>query len=378
MTAAIIGQNYVLSASFTNEDGTPFVVSKPVSFKVYSFKEDFILEGAAIQSKTQPQEWYANIVIPEGAPVPNDMVNQQYHIDWYAENTLSPNNSQMKATEYFQVLNTAEPLSYDSAIALLVGQKFRDSLITQFPVEELEISIMDENSNVYYTDKVANPTASFMNNSYVINYETAEPIKEVTDKNMGLCPYLVTYNYKTAQGYNTEVHTLYIVSGKAMVIVNNMRRYLDKARNYDIDPSLRWTDVELIHFVVAGLNRFNACPPTITGYTISNFPTQYIYLIEKCAEHEALNALYLAEGMRAFDFTGASVTLNVDRTSYIQTKMDEIGSWLDNNLSKTKALLIRTSQGNGMVGINLSSVTNGMWFGRNPALLRALGYKGAY
>ena len=377
MTAAIIGKNYVLSATFTNADGTPFTVSKPVTYKVFSFNEDFILEGSAIQSQTQPQEWYANIVIPEGAPVPNDMVNQQYHIDWYAENTIPPYNAQMKATEYFQVLNVAEPLSYDSAIALLVNQPFRDTLMTQFPVEEFEVSIMDENNKVYFSDKITNIQSSFANNCYVTNYD-AGVIKQVTDQQMGICPYLVTYNYKTAQGIETEVHTLYMVSGKAMVVVNNMRRYLDKARNHDVDPSLRWTDVELIHFVVAGLNRFNVSAPTITGYTISNFPTNFIYLVEKCAEHEALNALYLAEGMRAFDFQGASVQLNVDRTQYLQTKMDEIGSWLDNNLEKSKALLIRTTQGNGLVGIGLSSLTNGRWFGNHPALLRALGYRGAY
>ena len=144
-----------------------------------------------------------------------------------------------------------------------------------------------------------------------------------------------------------------------MLIVNNMRRYLDKARNFDIDPSLRWTDAELIHFVTVGLNRFNIALPTVTNYTISNFPGNYIYVIEKCAEHEALNALYLAEGMRAFDFTGASVTLNMDRTSYIQTKMDEIGGWLDNNLTKIKTLLTRQTSGNAALSIQISSVTNG-------------------
>lgn len=379
MVAAIIGKDYVLSASFTNEDGTPFIVSKPVTYKVFSFNEDFILEGSAIQSKTQPQEWYAHIVIPENAPIPDDMTNQQYRIDWYAENDIPPYNAFMKASEKFQVLNSAEPPVHDSAIVLMKNQPFKDSLITQFQVEEFEISIMDDNSTVLYQDKVVNPEYKLVNNAYIVDYNTKSSIPEVTDKNMGICPYLVTYTYKTVQGYETEVHALYIVSAKAMVVVTNIRRFLDKARNYDIDPSLRFTDAELIHFVTVGLQRFNVSLPTITNYTISSFPTTFIYLIEKCAEHEILNAWYLAEGMRSFDFTGASVTLNVDRTNYIQTKMDEIGTWLENNLTKQKALLIRSTQGLGNIGISLTSVTNGLnrYMGQ-LAISRIAGYRGAY
>lgn len=359
MTAAILGKNYTLTASFTNEDNTPFIVTSPVRYKIYSFNNIFIIEGAAIQNQNNPAEWIANFVIPSSAPVPTDVNNQQYYIDWYAENTSEPIKNSMKAREYFQVLSTAEPLSYDSAIAITVGQPIRDTLITDLPLISCNISIRDMNDKEYWNQDILNPNSFFQNNAYITNFDSQTSIPLVTDQNMGLCPYLIMYNYKTEQGYNTEVHTLYIVSGKAMLIVNNMRRYLDKARNYDIDPSLRWTDAELIHFVTVGLQRFNVAPPAITGYTISSFPNNYIYIIEKCAEHEALNALYLAEGMRAFNFTGASVTLEVDRTQYIQTKMDEINSWLENNLSKVKSLLIRQTNGSANLSIQLSSVTNG-------------------
>ena len=362
MRAAIIGKNYTLTVNFTNEDSTPFCVSKPVQYKVFAFDNTFIIEGAAIQNQIDPSQWIANFVIPEGAPIPTDVNNQQYYIDWYAENTSSGLTNQMKAKQYFQVLSQAEPNSYDSAICVTTGQPVRDCLMTDLPILECDISIRNMEDTEFWSAKVENPDCIFRNNCYVTNFDSGTAITGVTDQNMGICPYLVVYTYKTEQGYNTEVHTLYIVSGKAMMIVNNMRRYLDKARNFDIDPSLRWTDAELIHFVTVGLNRFNVALPNITNYTISSFPGNYIYVIEKCAEHEALNALYLAEGMRAFEFTGASVTLNVDRTQYIQTKMDEIGNWLNENLTKIKTLLIRKVSGNAAMSMQFTSVTNG--FGR--------------
>lgn len=359
MPAAIIGKNQTMFTVFQNQDGTPFVVSKPVMFKIYSYNDLFIVEGSALQSITQPDEWYASFAIPEGSPIPNDYVNEQYRIEWYAENTDSPVPISMKALEYFQVLDTAEPLSYDSALALLIGQPLRDNLLTVLPIEEYEISIRNAEDNQIYFQKVTEPNSVLRNNCYVTSFDSVDAIYGATDRAMGICPYLIIYNYKTEQGWETEVHTLYIASAKAMIIANNMRRYMDKARNHDIDPSLRWTDVELIHFVVCGLNHFNVYAPSITNYTIGNFPQEFIYLIEKCAELEALNALYLAEGMRSFDFSGASVTLNVDRTEYIKVKMDEINSWLDKNLQKSKMLLIRRSNGSITVGVGLSSVTNG-------------------
>lgn len=359
MTAAIIGKNYTLTSSFTNEDNTPFIVSSPVKYKIFAFDNTYIVEGAACQNRNNPAEWIANFVIPQGAPVPNDVNNQQYYIDWYAENT--DKNISMKAKQYFQVLAEAEPMSYDSAVAILVGQPLRDCLITDLPVLECNISVRDMNDKIYFEKDFSTDELhpEFRNNAYYTNFDSKTAIVGLTDRNMGICPYLIMYNYRTEIGYQTEVHTLYLVTGKSMLVVNSLRRYMDKARNFDIDPSLRWTDEELIHFVVEGLNRFNAAPPSITGFTIANFPNNYIYVLEKCACHEALNAWYLAEGARAFDFTGASVTLNVDRTQYIQTKMDEIGGWLNDNLEKIKALLIRQVNGNGSLSIQLTSVTNG-------------------
>ena len=357
MVAAIVGKNYTMSVSFTNEDGTPFSVSKPVSYNVYAFDDSFIVGGSAIQSQSQPQEWYAYFAIPSNAPIPNDSSNQKYRIEWNAENTELGNNSVMKAVEYFEVLDLAEPLSHDSALSLLIGQPIKDYLITEFPVDFLNLTIMDVNDNVVLS-KDLQVSSILRNNSYV-TYIDAGVVPNVTDRGMGMCPYLLIYSYMTPQGQYNEVHTLYLVSARAMIIVNAMRRYLDKARNEDIDPNLRWTDSELIHFVVQGLNRFNVSAPSITNFTISNFPESFIYLIEKCAELEALNALYLAEGMRAgMEFTGASVTLNIDRTQYIQYKIDEIKSYLDENLQKEKKLLIRQFGGMGITGVQMTSVTN--------------------
>lgn len=371
MVAAIIGKNHTLKASFYNKDQTPFVVSSPVNYKIFSYNDLFILDGSATQSPDQPADWYANFVIPEGSPVPQDVNNQQYRIQWFAENDQL--NSQLQAVEYFQVLDSAEPLDYDSGLAVLVGQPVRDHLVTSLPVLSYSVSIVGPEDRLLYSFQQDNPISELKDNVYITKFDSKTAITSVTDRNMGLFPYLLMYDYQTAQGSQSEIHTLYIASARAMVVVNAMRRYLDKARNYDIDPNLRWTDVELIHFVVQGLNRFNVSNPSITNYNLANFPQQYVYLIEKCAEVEALNALYLAENARKFEFTGASVTLNVDRMDGIKAKMDEINSWLDANLEKQKSLLLKQFQSFARTGVSLSSVTNGAYLGRGYSLYSGWG-----
>jgi len=360
---AIIGQNYTAITSFLNKDKTPFCATEPVTYKVYSYDNIFILQGSAIQDNIRPSDWYANFVIPEGSPVPNDTNNEQYYIEFFATNTTQ----QLQSKQYFQVVDNAEPVSYDSSVLTIKGQSITDNLITSLRVTSYTVSIQDDTDRVLYTATNNDPQSVLKNNCYVTKINMGSQ-PSITDNGIGFFPYLVIYTYETEDNItNTEVHTLYVMNSKMMLLVNNMRRYLDKARNYDIDPSLRWTDLELAHFVMSGINRYNSSLPTITGFTATNFPTQHTYLLEKCAEHEALNALYLAEGMRAFNFTGASTSLEVDRTQYIQTKMDEIGSWLDNNLIQAKSLLIRTMTGNGRTNIQLTSVTNFRGYGWNGA-----------
>ena len=49
MVAAVIGKNYTTSATFKNEDQTPFEVIQPINYRVYSFNNIFILENTATQ-----------------------------------------------------------------------------------------------------------------------------------------------------------------------------------------------------------------------------------------------------------------------------------------------------------------------------------------
>lgn len=368
MVAAVIGQNYTCTCTFKNQDGTPFEVVSPISYKVFAFNDALIIENTAVQDVENASIWYANFAIPENAPVPNDVNNEQYRIDWYAQGI----NERLQATQQFQVIGSAEPPVYDSTVLAMVGQPIEDTLITMQKLSAYTLTIQDVGGNVLHTFSNTHPVSVLRNNTYVTTYNSGTALPDVTDKCMGYCPYLLTYNFTLENGQTeTEIHTLYVINSVAAILINNMRRYLDMARNYDLDVNLRLTEEDYIHFITVGLQRINGANPNTTTYTLCNFPMAFLYLLEKCAEVELLNAWYLAEGMRSFEFTGASVSLSVKRTEFIEKKMDEINSWLDNNLEKQKELMIRKGNSAGNLGVGLSSVTNGFSW-RYPGQLRGL------
>ena len=55
-----------------------------------------------------------------------------------------------------------------------------------------------------------------------------------------------------------------------------------------------------------------------------------------CSELGALEAQYLTEGEKAFNFSGAAIQLDVDRTGFLDSMIGAIRSYLDSNLKPIK------------------------------------------
>lgn len=73
---------------------------------------------------------------------------------------------------------------------------------------------------------------------------------------------------------------------------------------------------------------------------------------------------YMAEGSLAFDFSGQSVSLNIDRTQYIESMLGRLDSMVENEVKPLKKLLgkygISTGDGgigNKAIGANAFGIT---------------------
>ena len=355
MTNVIRGQQATLQTMFM-VDEQPMIFKDAPSWKILDFNNNVILDGYGIQNTLHPQEWFAVFTLPTDAPIDIDL---NYSIQWKAD----IEGNIYRNSESFTVLEEGEPFALDGSNIMLVNSNLHlTAMFSSPPINpKVEIFKVDGGNPIYESSEPAYFTTRKFNNFYALDFNPQTKIPGINDNYQGAYPFMINWNYESdTRPNNTEIQTLYVITPKVAYYIDALRRYMDKARNYDINPNLRWTEAELTHFLLIGLSRINAAPPSMTEWTIPSLPKSLEYFLLKCAEVEALNALYLAEGFSAFDFQGASTQLNVDRTQYIQYKIDEINSWLDGStgLKAAKDTTIRNSNSGGALSLSLTPSTN--------------------
>lgn len=159
-----------------------------------------------------------------------------------------------------------------------------------------------------------------------------------------LVPYTVIWKYwastNTALIYQ-ETTELYVVNASIMSAVNDVRAKINKSHTtlYGT-PDLLYTNPTVMTWLRRGADAFNGAYGQFTSFTFINAlgPIREFWLL--CAEKAALEAQYLGEGEKAFQFQGAAITLDVDRTQYIDNAISKIQSQLDNELKAIKVNLI--------------------------------------
>jgi hypothetical protein len=135
------------------------------------------------------------------------------------------------------------------------------------------------------------------------------------------------------------------------------------------------------------MDAFNGAYGIFTNFTMTNAlgPLREMWLLY--AEKGALEAQALLEGEKMFDFQGAAISLNVDRTGMLDTAIGKIQQTLDAEVKPFKQNLLikgitngdgsgdgtgdfsKAKRGNmGSVGISIhpASVYGGSIFGQFP------------
>lgn len=346
------GSAQVAAADFRTSTGATVVFNVAPRYTVKAANGATIVSGITVQSQDTASTWRAGFTIPADAPLQAG----RWSIIW--EGTDTSGNSH-RAIEYFLVVDSLAPDAASSDVLLMNGDPFRDVLVVDMPITAASLSIMDSNGTQIYSsgDLTPLPTAERDGNGRIYYRFGPLQIDALALSAVGFNAFFAQWRYTQNAAERVEVHAVYLVGGRTVYFINALRHYLDKARNYDVNPSLRWTDAELVHFVIEGINRINVTEPQMTGWNVQTIPQVLSTLVIKAAAHEALNALYIAEGFSAFDFQSLSVNLQVDRTQFIQTKMDELNTWLEEHIKRAKRLTLR--QGSvGHLTVTVGNLTN--------------------
>jgi hypothetical protein len=191
--------------------------------------------------------------------------------------------------------------------------------------------------------KVAGPTQ-------ITEYERVadgwlfEAVVPTSGFTVSLEPYSVVWRYNPSNKPSlqyTETTELYVTNPTIMAAVMDLRAKVQKAgvTIYGI-PDLLFPDPTVLIWLRRGMDYFNGAYGQFTAFTMTGArgPIREYWLM--CSEKGALEAQYLAEGNKAFDFQGQAMSLSVDQTQYLDNAIAKIQHVLDSELKAMKQNLI--------------------------------------
>lgn len=186
-----------------------------------------------------------------------------------------------------------------------------------------------------------------------------------------LRPYQVIWKFwnNPAQTYR-ETSALWIVNPSILQAAEDVKSKVNKARQtlYGTADS-QFPTLEVLKWLRRAGDAFNGAYGVFTAFTFTNAMggvREYWLLF---AEKFSLESQYLMEGEKAFNFSGASISLDVDRTSYLDSMASKIQSVLDSEFKPFKQNLIIKGNGSG----DGSGDGNGNFGGSSRGSLGAVG-----
>jgi hypothetical protein len=161
---------------------------------------------------------------------------------------------------------------------------------------------------------------------------------------VSLEPYTVIWKYwanNNAAMVYQESADLWIINPSIMTAVGDVKAKIAKARaTLYGSPDLLFPTPTILTWLRRGMDAFKGAYGQFTSFTMTNArgPIREYWLLY--AELAAIQSQYLAEGEKAFNYQGAAISLEVDRTQYLETAARDIQSRLDSEIKDVKVNLI--------------------------------------
>ena len=179
---------------------------------------------------------------------------------------------------------------------------------------------------------------------------------DTSELKAALVPYQVLWKfYNSPNTIYRESAALWIVNPSIIQAIEDVKSKVNKARQtlYGT-PDSQFSSTEILKWLRRGMDMFNNAYGVLTAFDMTNAlgGVREFWLL--CSEKAALEAQYGLEAEKAFNFSGAAISLDVDRTSAIDSMISKIQSQLDQELKPFKQNLIikgiKDGDGSGPAG----------------------------
>ncbi len=324
-----------------------------------------------IQSSGLTNTVIGNAIVSVPTSIPETLYDQKYQLRW----TLNLNGQQQFAFENISVvgLNTV-PLGVQPAVEIQ-GTNATSYIVIDKLYDTVGIEIYMDNASLGGFVQVNDFKRVSSGYFYAAEIST-------TGLPVMVEPYNVIWRYWNSDSPSyklSENAELWVVNPSILQAINDVKAKINKARTtlYGT-PDLLYPEATILTWLRRGKDAFNGAAGIPTSFTMTNAKGAIREYWLMFAEMEAIRSQYLAEGEKAFNFSGQAISLDVDRTSYLDSAASAIQSRLDNEMKPFKVNL--TYKGNtggdgsedptklkrgaiGTVGISISPVSQ---WGRFP------------
>lgn len=363
------GQLTTITESFVDDFDEPLELITSVSgpiIRLYHKKNVVVETYGYPDANGEPGDWAADIMVPKmDLTSPTEM-----SVVWVFKST--DGNVKVKKTVIVEPMRQAR----QSDIVYVVDGDSHDIEIELPVVFTAPVAAVPENPFLRKPATQGKPGDVIKMNFYVNNtplferpISTADldPLFEVetganhttlrmpffADKVYTIEPTLIKVEYKKPSlPAKTFTYKMWVITPQVLVACSMLSDYINKARLENVIPELEYTEGDLVQYLVRGLSLFNMYLPRITNFNGTNMQGTLLDAWLLCAAYYALSAQLQAEGSMAFDFSGQTVSLNVDRTPAIESALGRIETMLDNVVKPLKSQLATAGilGGDGSVG----------------------------
>jgi hypothetical protein len=292
---------------------------------------DLVSEASqvALNQKTVSAE--AEIAVPSSLPA--NPSGTTYQLRWTIK---LRSGTPLYAFENFVVLPATNQAQGAVDVIELLGDIARVQLTLPKQYQFVEYECFRGNSRLFSARSASAPVQSADGYTYAGQVMPDEYLQASLD------PFTIIWSYwDGVQTRQRETTQMFIATPIILDAVKDMQTWLNRAYiDSGTQPGTTFEPVDYIKYLRLGRDQFNAADkPTSFTLTAADGPIRWFWIGYSCVA--ACRSQYLAEGMKAFNYSGQVVQLDVDRTPFWDQMAQAMESQLAEQVKPFKDNLIK-------------------------------------
>lgn len=299
---------------------------------------------AAPDLTKEPGTWIASLPVPKldlSKPT-------EYKVVWLF---VDDEGTKHKARNWVVIEPEVERRKSD-IVALETDLRFEVSVPVVFNQVTDQLSFnLYRNNEAQYASPISATDASVQIRPGVNNTSFSVPANGLAPAKLEPLLLLATYS-RPGQDPQVFTYKVWSVTPQILVAASMVEDHINKARLDDIIPELQYVKGDIIAYLQRGLGMFNSLAPYISSFNGTNMQGPILDSWIICSCYYALAAQLQAEGAMAFDFSGQTTSLNIDRSPSIEAALGRLENLIENQVKPFKKLLAKSGvlSGSGAEG----------------------------